>query len=100
MDDKKLQRIRQKILTLLSQDYPIRRTKYKKVKMIEDGQEVTRVVEDGFRVVEYKLKDWVTADTIYRGKSARERVRMVLQEIRELAKEGRRISLEMDKEDK
>lgn len=86
-----------KILKILTQDVVITKDSYKIETIIENGVEVKHRVFAGDRAINCKKTDWLKGDKLYRGNASRERVRLVLQEIRKIAKEGRRYTLELDK---
>jgi hypothetical protein len=101
MEDKRLQRLRQKLLDLLTlSEYYIRKPKYKKEIVVKDGVEYEKEMYVGEKVTHCKRKDWITAEKAYRGKSARERLRATCREINNITKEIRQITLEIDKEQK
>ena len=101
MGDKRLQRLRQKLLDLLTlSEYYLTKSKFKKEVVVIDGTEYEKNVYVGEKVTSCKRHDWVTAENPNRGKSARARIRATCREINKLTKEVRQITLEIDNEAK
>lgn len=96
MDNKKLKNLRLKLLKLLMEDTVIRKKHYKVVKKEVGGVEIKTREFAGYRPIHCKVQDWIKADTPYRGNSARERVRLLNQNIVKIAKEIRKVTFELD----
>ena len=105
--DRDLEGYRLKMIKLLTEDLIIKKDTYKIENNIVNGKEVKERVYAGHRAIncknsgvhmgKKKANDWSKGNNLYRGKSARERVRLVIQELRKIAKEARAYSLELDK---
>jgi len=95
-DDKTLRNLRLKLLKLLMEDTIIRKKHYKIVEEEVNGEKIKSREFSGYRPIHCKVSDWAKADTIHRGNSARERVRLLNQNLIKISKEIRKITFDMD----
>lgn len=105
-DFRKLNDFRIRMLKLLTEDTIITKKTFKVEKTIENGEEIQTRVPAGNRAITCRnsgnnpKNDWKIGNNLYRGNSSRERVRLVLQELKKIAQEARKFSLELDKKAK
>lgn len=101
MSDKILQSKRQKLLDLLTKtEVVLKKPSYKYIEAVDSEGGTERLKEfNGYKATHHKLKDWITAEKKYRGKSARKRLRALCREMSKIVQEVREITLELDKVD-
>ena len=96
MEDDELNSYRLKIIRLLMEDSIIRKESYKYEEVEVDGYIEKQRVYNGHKPIECKISDWKKSNG-RRSQKARERIRLVLQEICRISKDARKVSLKIDK---
>lgn len=98
MEDKILLKLRRRLIDLLTlNEFIIKKSKYKKITKIIDGDEHEVSLYVGEKVTHCRAKDWITAEKAYRGGTSRERVRLVCREVNKITKKIRKITFEIDR---